>query len=201
MPPDSLQAKGGARYGRVCALRASRGRVKDRTGLPLAISTPVESIWATPDDLAEADDAQVRALARALAMAPEEIRKKIARKDRQFVYLKRQISPDQAAKVISLGVPGVFQQREFRRYYPAGEVMAHVVGFTGIEDNGQEGIELAADERLAGTRGSRKGIKGRKGRAGDDVESIRPPRHRGPQVLPVDQPLQVLPPRELPTPG
>src|SRR5260221_9243934 len=176
---------------------ASRGPVKDRNGLPLAISTPVESIWATPDDLAEADDAQVRALARALAMAPEEIRQKIARTDRKFVYLKRQFSPDQGAKVISLGVPGVFQQREFRRYYPAGEVMAHVVGFTGIEDNGQEGIELAAESRLAGVPGSRKVIKDRKGRIVEDVEAMRAPRDGQEVVLAIDQRLQFLAHKEL----
>src|SRR5258705_3709865 len=155
---------------------ASRGRVLDRSGQPLAISTPVESIWVTPDDLDDVDDAHMRALAKALAMEPAEIRQKIARKDRQFVYLKRQISPDQAAKVMALGIPGVFQQREFRRFYPAGEVMAHVVGFTGMEDNGQEGIELAAESRLAGTPGSRKVIKDRKGRIVEDVESLRAPR-------------------------
>ena len=125
-------------------LPASRGAVMDRNGQPLAISTPVESIWATPEDV-EVDDRQARhASRRRSAWTPREIRQKIARKDRQFVFLKRQISPEQAAKVMALSVPGVFQQREFRRYYPAGEVMAHVVGFTGIEDNGQEGIELAA---------------------------------------------------------
>jgi cell division protein FtsI (penicillin-binding protein 3) len=192
-----LQAKGEARYGRVIDLPASRGPVKDRNGQALAISTPVESICATPDELDEVDDAQLRALARVLGVGTQEIRQKIARKDRQFVYLKRQISPDQAAKVIALGIPGVFQQREYRRYYPAGEVMAHVVGFTGIEDNGQEGIELAAEERLAGVRGSRKVIKDRKGRIVEDVESMRAPRDGQEVVLAIDQRLQVLAHREL----
>jgi cell division protein FtsI (penicillin-binding protein 3) len=192
-----LQAKGEARYGRVIEMPASRGPVKDRNGQPLAISTPVESIWATPDDLDGADDATLRALARALAIDAAEIRQKIARKDRQFVYLKRQISPDQAAKVMGLGVPGVFQQREFRRYYPAGEVMAHVVGFTGIEDNGQEGIELAAESRLAGAPGSRKVIKDRKGRIVEDVESLRAPRDGQEVTLAVDQRLQFLAHKEL----
>ena len=192
-----LQAKGEARYGRVLEMPASRGPVKDRNGQPLAISTPVESIWATPDELDDVSDAQLDALARALAVPPEEIRQKIARKDRQFVYLKRQISPDQAAKVMALGVPGVFQQREFRRYYPAGEVMAHVVGFTGIEDNGQEGMELAADERLAGVPGSRKVIKDRKGRVVEDVESLKTPRDGQEITLAIDQRLQFLAHREL----
>ena len=197
MHTNFLQAKGEARYGRVLELPASRGLVKDRNGQALAISTPVESIWATPDELDEMDDARIHGLARALAMPPEEIRQKIARKDRQFVYLKRQISPDQAAKVMALGVPGVFQQREFRRYYPAGEVMAHVVGFTGMEDQGQEGIELAAESRLAGTPGSRKVIKDRKGRIVEDVESLRAPRDGEAVTLALDQRLQFLAHREL----
>jgi cell division protein FtsI (penicillin-binding protein 3) len=197
MHTDFLQAKGEARYGRVLELPASRGPVKDRNGQALAISTPVESIWATPDELGDVQDAKIEALARALAMPAEEIRQKIARKDRQFVYLKRQISPEQAAKVMALGVPGVFQQREFRRYYPAGEVMAHVVGFTGIEDQGQEGIELAAQSRLAGTPGSRKVIKDRKGRIIEDVESLRPPRDGEAVTLAIDQRLQFLAHREL----
>ena len=192
-----LQAKGEARYARVIDLPASRGPVKDRNGQALAISTPVESICATPEDLEEAGDAQVRSLARALGMAEGEMRQKFARKDRQFVYLKRQISPDQAAKVIALGTPGVFQQREYRRYYPAGEVMAHVVGFTGIEDNGQEGIELAAEDRLAGARGSRKVIKDRRGRIVEDVEGLRAPRDGEEVVLAIDQRLQFLAHREL----
>jgi len=192
-----LQAKGEARYARVLELPASRGAVKDRNGQLLAISTPVESIWAVPEDLDAAEDAELRPLARALGMSVAEVRQKIANKDRQFAFLKRQISPDQAAKVMALRVPGVFQQREFRRYYPAGEVMAHVVGFTGIEDNGQEGIELAAEERLAGVPGSRKVIKDRKGRIVEDVESLRAPRDGEEIVLALDQRLQFLAHREL----
>ena len=191
-----LQAKGEARYGRVLELPASRGPVRDRNGQTVAISTPVESIWASPEDL-EADEPQLQALSRALAMPVAELRQKIARKDRQFVFLKRQISPEQAAKVMSLRVPGVFQQREYRRFYPAGEVMAHVVGFTGIEDNGQEGIELAAQSRLAGTPGSRKVIKDRKGRVVEDVESVRAPRNGAEVTLAIDQRLQFLAHREL----
>ena len=125
-----LQAKGEARYARTIELPASRGKVLDRNGQPLAISTAVESICATPEELSEADPRDVAALAATLGMEANEVRQKIARKDRQFVFLKRQISPDQAAKVMALRVPGVFQQREYRRYYPAGEVMAHVVGLT-----------------------------------------------------------------------
>jgi cell division protein FtsI (penicillin-binding protein 3) len=197
MQTDFLQAKGEARYGRVLDLPASRGAVMDRNGKPLAISTPVESICITPDDVDDVTDARLRTLAQALGVPAEEIRQKIARKDRQFVYLKRQITPEQAAKVMALGIPGVFQQREFRRYYPAGEVMAHVVGFTGMEDNGQEGVELAAEERLAGVPGSRKVIKDRKGRIVEDVESMRAPRDGQAVALAIDQRLQFLAHREL----
>jgi cell division protein FtsI (penicillin-binding protein 3) len=191
-----LQAKGEARYGRVIEMPASRGRVLDRNGQPLAISTPVESIWTSPEDL-DLDEKQVASLAHALGVAAAEIHQKIDRKDRQFVFLKRQISPEQAAKVMALRIPGVFQQREFRRYYPAGEVMAHVVGFTGIEDNGQEGIELAADARLTGVPGSRRVIKDRKGRVVEDVESLRAPRDGEEITLAIDQRLQFLAHREL----
>ena len=192
-----LQAKGEQRYARVVEMPASRGRVLDRNGTLLAVSTPVESICATPEDMEDLEAPQVRALAKALGLAPEDIRQKVANKDRQFVFLKRQISPDQAAKVMALRVPGVFQQREYRRYYPAGEVMAHVVGFTGIEDQGQEGIELAAQERLAGVPGSRKVIKDRKGRIVEDVESLRAPRDGETVTLAIDQRLQFLAHREL----
>ncbi|MGE5097352.1 MAG: peptidoglycan D,D-transpeptidase FtsI family protein [Betaproteobacteria bacterium] len=192
-----LQAKGEARYTRVIDLPASRGPVKDRNGQLLAISTAVESIWAIPDELDDVDATHLRKLAQALGVDVRDIRQKIANKDRQFVFLKRQISPEQAARVMALRVPGVFQQREFRRFYPAGEVMAHVVGFTGIEDNGQEGIELAAQQRLAGLPGSRKVIKDRKGRIIEDIDAMRPPRDGQEVTLALDQRLQFLAHREL----
>jgi cell division protein FtsI (penicillin-binding protein 3) len=196
MNNDFLKAKGEARYTRMVELPASRGPVKDRNGQALAISTPVESIWASPDEM-DADEAQLAALAKALVLPVDDIRQKIDRKDRQFVFLKRQISPDQAARVMALRVPGVFQQREYRRYYPAGELMAHVVGFTGIDDRGQEGMELAADPRLTGNPGSRKVIKDRKGRIVEDVESVRAPRDGEAVTLAVDQRLQFLAHKEL----
>lgn len=196
MQTGFLQAKGEARYGRVIEMPASRGPVTDRNGQPLAISTPVESIWTSPEDV-EMDAAQVRSLARVLGMEAGELRQKVANKDRQFVYLKRQISPDQAAKVMALRIPGLFEQREYRRYYPAGEVMAHVVGFTDIDDNGQEGIELAEQARLAGTPGSRKVIKDRKGRIVEDVDSVRAPRDGQGVALAIDQRLQFIAHREL----
>ena len=192
-----LQAKGEQRYARTIDLPASRGRVLDRNGQLLAVSTAVESIWAAPDDMEALEESKLKALAGALGLAPAELRQKVANKDRQFVFLKRQISPEQAAKVMALRIPGVFQQREYRRYYPAGEVMAHVVGFTGIEDNGQEGIELAAESRLAGVPGSRRVIKDRKGRIVEDVESVRAPRDGEEVQLAIDHRLQFLAHKEL----
>jgi len=192
-----LQAKGEQRYARTIDLPASRGRVLDRNGQLLAVSTAVESIWAAPDDMEALEETRLKALAAALGLAPAELRQKVANKDRQFVFLKRQISPEQAAKVMALRVPGVFQQREYRRFYPAGEVMAHVVGFTGIEDNGQEGIELAAQQRLAGVPGVRKVIKDRKGRIIEDTEALRVPRDGESVTLAIDQRLQFLAHREL----
>jgi cell division protein FtsI (penicillin-binding protein 3) len=191
-----LQAKGEARYGRVLELPASRGQVRDRNGQALAISTPVESIWASPEDV-EIDDKRLAKARRRAGAGAAELRQKLAMKDRQFVFLKRQISPEQAVKVMELRVPGVFQQREYRRFYPAGEVMAHVVGFTGIDDNGQEGIELAQQGRLAGAPGSRKVIKDRKGRIVEDVGSLRPPRDGEAVTLSIDQRLQFLAHKEL----
>ena len=191
-----LQAKGDARYAHVLEMPASRGTVRDRNGTAVAVSTPVESIWVDPDDL-EADPHEVAALARALGVDAQDVRQKIATKDRQFVYLRRQISPEAAAKVMALRIPGVFEQREYRRYYPTGDLMAHVVGFTGVDDNGQEGIELAEQSRLAGTPGSRKVIRDRRGRIVEDVQSVRPPRDGDEVALAIDERLQFLAHREL----
>jgi cell division protein FtsI (penicillin-binding protein 3) len=142
MNNEFLQAKGEARFTRSIEMPASRGPILDRNGVPLAISTPVESIWMSPAE-AEFTDDNKKQLARALQMDLRDIEARLANEDKNFVWLKRQISPEQAAKVMALKIPGVFQQREFRRFYPQGEVTAHVIGFTGVDDHGQEGIELA----------------------------------------------------------
>ena len=139
---DFLQAKGEARFVRVVDMPASRGAVMDRHGKALAISTPVESIWGSPPDI-EADTGQIAKLALALGMDRTLLAERIADKGKNFVWLKRQLSPEQAARVMVLKIPGIFQQREFRRFYPSGDVTAHVIGFTGLDDQGQEGIELA----------------------------------------------------------
>ncbi|HEX5538421.1 MAG TPA: penicillin-binding protein 2, partial [Methylophilaceae bacterium] len=162
MHKNFLQEKGDARYSRTLALPAHRGMITDRNGEPLAISTPVESIWASPPDV-KASAKQISKLASLLDLKPADISKRFDNDQREFVYIKRRIPPELAARVMSLNIPGVFMQREYRRYYPAGEVAAHVVGFTSIDDNGQEGLELAYQDWLSGKPGSRRVIKDRQG--------------------------------------
>jgi cell division protein FtsI (penicillin-binding protein 3) len=188
---DFLQEKGDARYSRVIEIPATRGRILDRNGEALAVSTPVKSIWAIPADV-DAGPAERRKLARLLAMAPRELDRKLAHAERDFVYLKRQVAPESAAAIEALGLQGVHQQREFRRYYPGGEVTAHVVGFTGVDDAGQEGIELAHQARLGGQPGSRRVIKDRLGRIVEDVESIRAAQDGADLVLSIDSKIQSL---------
>ncbi|MFZ5509348.1 MAG: peptidoglycan D,D-transpeptidase FtsI family protein [Pseudomonadota bacterium] len=187
---DFLQQKGESRYSRVIELSATRGRIADRHGDMLAVSTPVKSIWAIPED-ARLTPAQVRELARLLEMEPREVSRKLAA-DSDFVFIKRQIAPDVAERVAALNLPGIHQQKEYRRYYPAGEVTAHVVGFTGVDENGQEGIELAFDPRLAGKPGSRRVIKDRLGRIVEDVESVRKPQDGQDITLALDAKIQYL---------
>ena len=193
---DWLQAKGEARFVRVVDMPASRGAVMDRHGKPLAISTPVESIWASPSDI-EADASQVARLALALGMDRKLLALRIADTGKNFVWLKRQLSPEQAGRVMALKIPGIFQQREFRRYYPSGDVTAHVIGFTGQDDQGQEGIELAQQAMLAGATGQRRVIKDRKGRIVEDIENLKTPREGKPLKLSIDERFQNLAHREL----
>ncbi|HXC41177.1 MAG TPA: penicillin-binding protein 2 [Burkholderiales bacterium] len=169
---DFLQAKGESRYSRVIEIPATRGRITDRHGEALAISTPVKSIWAIPEEV-KMDRAQLDKLAALLEMPPQDIQKRIGDTERDFVFIKRQISPETADRVSELRIPGLFQSREYRRYYPGGEVMAHVLGFTGADDVGQEGVELAFQNQLAGKAGSRRVIKDRMGQIVEDMESIR----------------------------
>jgi len=170
--------------------------IVDRNNEPLAISTPVESVAASPADV-EAQPADLRRLALLLGVSQEELREKLADTRREHVYLKRQLPPEQAERVVQLGIPGVFLQREHRRYYPAGEVMAHIVGFTNIDNKGQEAIELAFEDRLAGRPGSRRVIRDRLGRVVEDVESIRAPQNGEKLTLSIDARIQYLAFREL----
>lgn len=193
---DFLQQKGDARYSRVIELSATRGMIVDRNQEPVAISTPVESVAASPADIQITPDQATR-LARLLAMSADDLERKLSDHRREFVYLKRQLPPEQAASVVELGIKGVFLQREYRRYYPAGEVMAHVIGFTDINDRGQEALELAFDDMLAGHPGSRRVIKDRLGHIIEDVESIQRPEHGATLMLSIDTRLQYLTFREL----
>jgi cell division protein FtsI (penicillin-binding protein 3) len=193
---DFLQQKGESRYSRVIEISATRGMIVDRNNEPLAISTPVESVAASPADI-EITPEQTLKLAALLETDVGEIRRKIADSKREFVYLKRQLPPQQAAKVVELGVPGVFLQREHRRYYPAGEVMAHLIGFTSVDNNGQEALELAFEKQLAGRPGSRRVIKDRLGHIVEDVESISQPQQGQKLTLSIDTKIQYLAFREL----
>jgi len=169
---DFLQAKGESRYGRVIEIPANRGRILDRNGEALAISTPVKSIWAIPGEV-HLSERQLARLAALLELSPREIEKRLADTGRDFVFLKRQIPPELAERVAGLHISGLFQNREYRRYYPSGEVMAHALGFTGVDDIGQEGVELEFQDGLAGKPGSRRVIKDRLGQIVEDVESIK----------------------------
>ena len=187
---DFLQQKGESRYARVIEMPATRGRITDRSGDMLAVSTPVKSVWAIPED-ARLAPAQARELAALLEMDVRELNRRLAA-EKDFVFVKRQIPPDVAERIGALGLPGIHQSREYRRYYPAGEVTSHMLGFTGVEDRGQEGIELAFEGQLAGKPGSRRVIKDRRGRIVEDVESIKPPQDGKDITLALDAKVQYL---------
>lgn len=193
---DFLQAKGESRYSRVISLSATRGMIVDRHNEPLAISTPVESVAASPADIDISIEERTK-LANLLDIKIAELKRRLADTKREFVYLKRQLPPEQAAKVVELNIPGIFLQREYRRYYPAGEVIAHVIGFTDIDDKGQEALELAFDSMLTGKAGTRRVIKDRRGHIVEDVESIRHPQNGEKLVLSIDTRIQYLAFREL----
>ena len=196
MHKSFLQKEGDARYSRVLTLPAHRGMITDRYGEPLAISTPVESIWANPSDV-KITPAQTAKLAKLLDLKPADLDRKFTNSEREFVYIKRRIPPELAHQVMRLGIPGVFMQREYRRYYPAGEVTAHLVGFTGIDDNGQEGFELKYQNWLSGKPGSRRVIKDRQGHIVEDLEAVKVPQDGKDLVLSIDRKIQYLAYREL----
>jgi cell division protein FtsI (penicillin-binding protein 3) len=191
METDFLQEKGEARYSRVMEIAATRGRVLDRNGEALAVSTPVKSVWAIPSDV-DAGDRERRKLASLLAMQKIELDKRLGDGSRDFVYLKRQIAPETATAVQQLGLKGIHQHVEYRRYYPGGEVTAHVIGFTGVDDSGQEGIELAHQGTLGGKAGSRRVIRDRLGRIVEDVGSIHAAQDGSDFTLSIDSKIQSL---------
>jgi cell division protein FtsI (penicillin-binding protein 3) len=192
-----LTREGDARFSRVLDIAAHRGTITDRYGEPLAVSTPVDSIWVNPSELALATD-QIPRLAAALKLDRQDLERRITSNlDRAFLYLARGQEPAEAARIKALGIPGVYTSREYRRYYPAGEVTGHLLGFTNVDDAGQEGLELAFDHWLAGEDGAKRVIQDRYGRIVQDVESIRPARPGRDLVLSIDLRIQYLAYREL----
>ncbi len=194
---EFLQDHGDARYLRVVETPAHRGMILDRNGEPLAVSTPVSSVWANPRLLMRARS-QWPVLARALGVTGKQLEDLVLpRRTRGFVYLRRHVAPDMATRVMALGINGVSLQREFHRYYPAGEVAAHVVGFTNVDDHGQEGVELAFDARLRGSPGAKRVIKDGRGRIVENVEGLRTSQRGGDLFLSIDRRIQYIAYREL----
>jgi cell division protein FtsI (penicillin-binding protein 3) len=192
-----LASQGDARSMRVVKIAAHRGAITDRNGEPLGVSTPVDSVWANPQELNENID-QLPKLAKALKEDQQSLARRITSNlDREFLYLVRAMPPEQAAHIKALGIPGVYLLREYRRYYPAGEVAGHVVGFTTIDDKGQEGLELGFDQLLNGEDGAKRVIQDMQGRYVENVESIRAPRPGRDLVTSIDLRIQYLAYREL----
>jgi cell division protein FtsI (penicillin-binding protein 3) len=190
-----LQEQGSSRYSREIDVPAHRGRIVDRFGEPLAISTPVKAVWAWPDQVVATPD-QLHALAAALEMTPALLNQKLAQGG-DFVYVKRPVAPEVADRAAALKVKGVHDESEYWRYYPGGEVMSHIVGFTGDRDVGQEGLELAQQSWLGGKPGSRRVIINRRGEIVEDVKSIRAPQEGRDLALSIDSRLQYLAFREI----
>jgi cell division protein FtsI (penicillin-binding protein 3) len=189
---DFLNHQADARHLRTEKISAHRGAITDRNGEPIAISTPVDSVWANPKELAAAVD-RVPELARVLNLDAELLMRRITRSmNKEFLYLKRHLNPEQARQVLALKLPGVSSQREYRRYYPAGEVTGHLVGFTNIDDHGQEGLELAFNHWLAGESGAKRVLKDRMGRSVENVASIKSARHGKDLRMSIDLRLQYL---------
>ena len=187
---DFLQEKGESRYRRELDIPASRGRISDRNGDVLAVSTPMKSVWAIPAD-ARLNPEQLRQLASLLEIDGKELARRLA-SEKTFVFLRRQLPPEVGDKVAALKLPGIGQDREYRRYYPNGEMTAHMVGFTGVDDKGLEGVELAFQPQLVGHAGSRSVIKDRRGQIVEDVGSIRLPQDGREIRLALDAKIQYL---------
>ena len=188
---EFLQKQGESRYARTLEMPATRGKITDRNGQVLASSVPVKAIWAIPDDVQSASKEKLHALATLLSMTDAELNKKLD-SDRGFVYLKRQVDPEISEQIIKLGIRGIDTRKEYRRFYPLGEVMAHVVGFTNVEDVGLDGLEKSSQSSLAGTVGSRRVIKDKPGNIVEDIESIREPRDGQDLTLAIDSKVQYI---------
>lgn len=191
MSTTFLQKQGASRYERRLELPATRGKIMDRNGHVLASSLPVKAVWAIPDDVLAAPPGKLRELARLLEMSEAELRKKLD-SDRNFVYLKRQVEMDVVARIEALKIDGIDTRKEYKRYYPQGEVMTHLVGFTNVEDVGQESMELAYQKSLVGQPGSRRVIKDRLGHIVEDIGMSREPHDGKDMTLSVDSKLQYI---------
>jgi len=192
-----LASQGDARFSRVATITAHRGNIVDRNGEPLAVSTPVDSVWVNPQELSNSSE-QLPHLAAALGADRAELTRRVSSNlDREFLFVARGMTPPDAQRVKDLNLSGVYLAREYRRYYPAGEVAGHVLGFTSIDDVGQEGTELTFDNWLAGENGAKRVIQDSKGRKVEDVESIRPVRPGRDLSLSVDLRIQYMAYREL----
>ncbi|HEU0276942.1 MAG TPA: penicillin-binding protein 2 [Rhodanobacteraceae bacterium] len=187
-----LQAQGDARFLRDVPIPVSRGTIYDRNGVPLAVSTPMLSLWANPEQLLQHAN-RIPELAKALDVNAVDLARKLEkRSDREFVYLRRLMPPAAAKAVLALDIPGVNAQREYKRYYPDGAATAHVLGFTNVDDHGQEGLELAYDGWLAGKPGEKRVIRDRFGRIVENVEQIRAPVPGRNITLSIDSRIQYL---------
>lgn len=186
---EFLQKQGEVRYGRTVELPASRGRVLDRNGVVLASSLPARAVWVAPEEFKPAKGELAR-LAALLQMPEREISRRVQGEGKTFVYLKRQVDASVAARVDELDIAGVYQRKEYKRYYPEGERLAHVVGFTNVEDTGQEGVELAHERSLVGQPGSRRVIRDGRGRIVENVGLIREPRDGRDLSLSIDAKVQ-----------
>ena len=171
---DYLQAQGQARYVREVTVKANRGRILDRNGQTLAVSTPVDSVWANPKEFLSSPE-RWSELASKLDINLNELKQKAEKyKDKEFMYLKRHLPPVEAQKIMALNIPGVSLQREYKRFYPAGPVASHVIGFTNIDEVGQEGVELAYNQHLTGKDGLKQVLRDRVGNTVANIESVEP---------------------------
>ena len=191
MSNDFLVTQGRNRYERTIELPATRGKIMDRNGQVLASSLPVKAVWAIPDDVLKSPPATLKKLAKLLEMSEADLRKKLD-SDRTFVYLKRQVEMDVIEQIAALKIAGIDTRPEYKRFYPQGEVMTHLVGFTNVEDKGQESMELAQQKTLVGATGSRRVIKDGRGRIVEDVGLSQEPRDGKDLTLSVDSKLQYI---------
>lgn len=191
MSTEFLQQEGANRYAKTLELPATRGKITDRNGQVLASSIPVKAIWAIPEDVLDAPQEKISALAKLLEMQEADLRKKLD-SDRHFVYLKRQVEQPVVDQILTLKIKGIDTRKEYKRFYPEGDVVAHVVGFTNVEDKGQEGIELASEKNLVGKTGSRRVIKDRLGQIVEDIESVREPHNGKDLKLSIDRKIQYI---------